>query len=379
MAFGLPPVALVIEHLDPRRGGVEEWTWQFARWLAARRVETHVVARSFAPQAQAAPFARHAVSAAAGRLAFAAAAERIVERLGPVTVHDTGCGFHADVFQPHGGSRRAAFERNLSLLPRALRGPKRCVARLLPRYREFEALAARQYTAGDGRIFVALSRMVAGDLQRDYGVPASQLRIVYNGVDTQRFTPAHRSAHRDFLRMAWGIRRDEVVVLLVAHNFRLKGGPQLVAAVERLRARGLPLRLVVAGGRVRPPQRGAIYLGSVGEPERLYAGADVYAHPTFYDPCSLVVLEALASGLPVITTRYNGAGELITPGVEGRVIDDPRDEAALDEALAEAADPARRTDMAAAARALAERHTWERNGQELLALYGEIARDRRAA
>lgn len=372
-------VALVIEHLDPRRGGVEEWTWQFARWLAARRVEVHVVARSFSAEAEAASLARHYVQASPGRLAFADAAERIVAQLGPIVVHDTGCGWRADVFQPHGGSRQAAFERNLALLPGPLRGLKRWSTRWLPRYREFEALAARQYDAREGRLFIALSRMVADDLQRDYGVPSAQLRIVYNGVDTARFTPEHRQTHRDWLRMAWGIRRDEIVALLVAHNFRLKGGPQLVAAVERLRGQGLPLRLVVAGGPLRPSRGGVLYLGSVRDPQHLYAGADLYAHPTFYDPCSLVLLEALASGLPVLTTRFNGAGELVAPGVEGHVIDDPGNAAALDAALVDMADPARRDAMGLAARRLALRHDWQRNGEELLAIYRELSTARRAA
>lgn len=372
-------IALVIEHFDPTRGGVEEWTWRFAEWLTARRIETHIVARSFAAGAERRSAARHTVDAAAGRLEFAAAVERRLAGLGPILVHDTGSGWTADVFQPHGGSRRAAFERNLQLLPAAFRGPKRWLSGLLPRYREFERLASRQYHGGDGRIFVALSRRVADDLQRDYGVPAAQIRIVYNGVDTRRFAPRADGASRESLRKAWGLRDDEIAVLLVAHNFRLKGGPELMRAVERLRGDGLPLRLIVAGGRQRSPRGGVIFLGSVRDAQPLYAAADLYAHPTYYDPCSLVVLEALASGLPAITTRYNGVSELLTPGVDGYVLDEPTDAAGLDAALMALADSSRRAAMGRAARELALRHDFDRNGEELLAIYREAAALRRAA
>ena len=81
-----------------------------------------------------------------------------------------------------------------------------------------------------------------------------------------------------------------------------------------------------------------------------YFAADFLVHPTFYDPCSHVVLEALACGLPVITTRYNGASELLHPPREGYVIDDPHDHERLAWCLTQLLDPARRSACAQAAR-----------------------------
>ncbi|MCH8992530.1 MAG: glycosyltransferase family 4 protein, partial [Acidobacteria bacterium] len=110
-----------------------------------------------------------------------------------------------------------------------------------------------------------------------------------------------------------------------------------------------------------------------------YAAADIYVHPTYYDPCSLVVLEALASGLPVVTSRFNGAGELLTPGVEGDLIDDPGDAQALCRCLEPMLETPRRRMMGAAARKLALAHTFERNCDEIVAMYEEIVAQRRAA
>src|SRR5207253_1658298 len=101
-----------------------------------------------------------------------------------------------------------------------MRPLKRRAAPWLPRYRDFRRLTARQYD-NPRRIFLAISRMVAGDLQRYHGVPDEQLRLVYNGVDLERFSPAHREKHRAAVRGRLGVRDDEVLFLIVAHNFRL--------------------------------------------------------------------------------------------------------------------------------------------------------------
>ncbi|MCA9100952.1 MAG: glycosyltransferase family 4 protein [Planctomycetales bacterium] len=381
-------IGLTIEHFDCRRGGVEHWTVQFARQLVGRGHQVDVVARSVAAADRADGVAFHLVEAEPSRLAFADAAAQQLASLRLDVVHDTGCGWFADVFQPHGGSRVAAFEQNLRLVPRALRPWKRFGAQVLPRYREFDELLARQY--GDHRrLYVALSKMVARDLIEHHGVPASRIRTIYNGVDTQRFHPCHRASYRADTRASWEIGDEETVFLIIAHNFRLKGVATAVRSIARLAQAGLPVRLVVAGGGRSGHYRGlarrcgaercVTFLGSVDDPAPLYAGADVYVQPTWYDPCSLVVLEALAAGLPVVTSCFNGAGELITPGQEGDVLDDPANDVAWAECLARYCHTRRREAMGDAARRLAERHDLERNCDEILSVYQEQAEVRRAA
>ena len=221
---------------------------------------------------------------------------------------------------------------------------------------------------------MALSQRVQRDMQRFYGIGDEKIRVVYNGVDTGRFNPANRGKLRGEYRKRLGIGEDEVVFLIVAHNFELKGVPELVASVT---AKGFPdCRLVVVGKDDLPgpaPGGRVIFAGAVDDTAPCFAAADVYAHPTRYDPCSLTVLEALASGLPVITTTANGAGELMTDGREGFVIP-PRDAKALDGALWAMLKPARRAEMALAARALAEKHALGDNVREMIAVYEETIR-----
>jgi UDP-glucose:(heptosyl)LPS alpha-1,3-glucosyltransferase len=381
-------VGLVIDGFDPRRGGVEQWTWQFVQQLLGSGHEVHVVAGQFAPGTERVGLFFHRVPISASRTAWAGEVEKTLRGLKLDLIHDTGCGWHCDVFQPHGGSRVASFEQNLLLIPSWMRPFKRRAAAWLPRYQDFRRLTARQY--GDReRIFLAISQMVAGHLQRYHGVREEQLRLVYNGVDLARFSPDHRATHRQAVRERLEIRDDEVLLLIVAHNFRLKGVPTLLRAVGRLRREGAPVRLVVAGGKrhrsylelARKVGAGeaTTFVGAVEDSVPYYAAADVYVQPTFYDPCSLVLLEALASGLPVVTSRFNGAGELLDPGVQGSLVDDPADVAELASHLRPLLPADVRERMGTAARALAMNHSLQRNCREVLAVYEEAAGRRRKA
>lgn len=121
-------------------------------------------------------------------------------------------------------------------------------------------------------------------------------------------------------------------------------------------------------------------MGSVADPVPYYAAADAYVHPTYYDPCSLVILEAAASGLPIVTTRRcNGAAELFRDGAEILTVADPRDREALCERLDALLDPPLRAELGAAARRVALRHPFERNVAEILQLYDRVVPGRVAA
>jgi UDP-glucose:(heptosyl)LPS alpha-1,3-glucosyltransferase len=374
-------IGLVINQLDPRAGGVEQWTCQFARSLSESGHEVHVVAERFSAEAQNLNIVCHPLPGARSRIEFAEQAERTLRSLPLDIVHDTGAGWHCDVFQPHGGARAASFEQNLLLMPRWRRPWKRRLASALPRYREFNQLSRRQY-ANDGRTVLALSQMVACDLEQFHGVRPDRIRIVYNGVDTDRFSPDREPEYRQAVRRQLKLW-DEVLLLIVAHNFELKGVPTLLKAMGRLTAQGKRFHLAIAGGKKLKPYRrmaeacgaasAVTFLGPVDDPVPYYAAADIYVQPTFYDPCSLVVLEALASGLPVITSRYNGAGELLTSGREGYVVDDPSDVDELLDCLDRLADPSARVRSGHHARRLALDHTWEHNTQEIVSLYRQIA------
>jgi UDP-glucose:(heptosyl)LPS alpha-1,3-glucosyltransferase len=113
--------------------------------------------------------------------------------------------------------------------------------------------------------------------------------------------------------------------------------------------------------------------------DNCYFAADFLVHPTFYDPCSLVVLEALACGLPVITSRYNGASELLRPPHDGYVIGDPHNYHQIADCMIQLLDPARRLAASRAARQTALRWNFDEHYHQLMQAFAEAASRKRAA
>jgi UDP-glucose:(heptosyl)LPS alpha-1,3-glucosyltransferase len=181
--------------------------------------------------------------------------------------------------------------------------------------------------------------MVAREAQEVYGYPASQITVVPNGVPVADFRPdpEARRLRRNILRLA----DDEIAVLFVGSGWERKGVRYAVRAVNSL---GKNFRLLVAGRGRSHMARGRFIqrLGAVRDLPALYAAADVFLLPTLYDPFSNACLEALAAGLPVITTRDNGFSEIIEHGVHGSILQSPFDTAQICDSLLYWADAARR-------------------------------------
>jgi UDP-glucose:(heptosyl)LPS alpha-1,3-glucosyltransferase len=297
-------------------------------------------------------------------------------------VHDMGIGWAADIIHPHAGSTKALWEHNLLRIPkwRQIRFWRE------KRYRELAEIERRQH-ANRMATIVPVSRMVARNFESFHHLPAARMRVIYNGVDVERFTPLHREEYRDVTRHESGLR-DEVLFLMLAHNLLLKNAEATIRAAAKLAAAGAALRVVIAGG--KKPERfiklaeklgiahAVTFLGLV-DPVPYYAAADVFVHPTWYDPCSLVTLEASSCGLPVITSRFNGAAELMTDRKEGFVLSDPADVAALAARMEELLQPAQRQKMGAAGRAFAMQHTFEEQTMRFLELYREIVSTRHSS
>lgn len=180
---------------------------------------------------------------------------------------------------------------------------------------------------------VTNSRLCKEHAQRYYGVPAERIQVVYNGVNHRVFNPQQMSALRPAARAELGLSNDAIAVLHISNNWKRKGLAVLLEAVARLGAKASQVHVVVVGrGRPAPFRKLAAQLGLAGrlhlvgessQVQRYYAAGDLMVLPTLYDPFSNVCLEAMACGLPVITTAANGAAELIQPGQNGYIQQDP--------------------------------------------------------
>lgn len=201
---------------------------------------------------------------------------------------------------------------------------------------------------------LTLSAAARDQLLNLFPLPAENVVTLPTGVDLVAFRP-HSGATP---------RAERLRLLFVGHNFRLKGLHCLLRALHCAGRSGLQAELTIAGDGARGAfaalaaslgLAGQVrFVGSVsaGELSELYRRSDALVHPTFADHCSLVVLEALASGLPVVTTRRNGAAERMESGRNGFLLDDPRDTAAMAAALLRLQDREMLDEMRAAAIAL---------------------------
>jgi glycosyltransferase involved in cell wall biosynthesis len=201
-------------------------------------------------------------------------------------------------------------------------------------YRLLSSLERRIYS--DPRVsLAAVSQRTANFLAQYFG--RQDVRVIPNAVDTAHFSPAAIRPRRAEARRHWNFQPDDFVILLIGNDWRIKGLPVLLEAMAALPE--LPLRLLAVGSDDRQPFFDiAKRLGlqdrcrwELPRPDTLdfYAAADAYVSPSLEDSFGLPVAEAMACGLPVITSAFAGVSELIHEGVDGLILSDPRDPQSL--------------------------------------------------
>jgi UDP-glucose:(heptosyl)LPS alpha-1,3-glucosyltransferase len=190
--------------------------------------------------------------------------------------------------------------------------------------------------------------MVVDEITDLYRYPADKIDVVRNGVplDKFRFDPELREKSRAELKL----KQDQIALLFAGSGWERKG---LLFAIEAMAlCKNRKMRLMVAGrGDAGPYKTTRLrfwredpvqFLGEVADLVPVYAAADIFILPTIYDPFSNACLEALASGLPVITTRSNGFSEIIEDGVHGSIVDNPANLVGLRDAIRFWSGPSRR-------------------------------------
>lgn len=226
------------------------------------------------------------------------------------------------------------------------------------------------------RRVIAISRRVRDDLARHYlrraGVP-----VIYHGIDVETFHPRNSARDRAAVRTELGLGTSDCVALFVGQL--QKGAATAIRATKHVP----DLRLVLVSNSDPTPDRAVavaegitdrvIFHPTTHQIDRLYAAADLFVFPTPYDAFGMVITEAMATGLPVLTTRAAGAAELITHGVDGWLTQDAQAVDPIVEGLRTlATNPELRQRIGRAARATIEAYTWDRVAAETLAVYREV-------
>lgn len=373
-------VALVIYTYSEQRGGAERACTYLAHGLLARGHEVHIFAHRFQrgiapPQAVKHEVPTNETFSSWKHSTFAENSKRLLEQDRFDIIHSFTRTYHQDILRLGGGTHREYL--NQMRTERGWLG--RWWTRINPKERAQLRLERLGFQPGAYRRIVAVSRRVKDEVIHHYRVPADDIVVIHNGVDTDRFHPGLK-AGRPRTRQAFGLAESDLLFLFCGTGGKRKGLSYAIEAIAKLPSEPKP-RLLVVG------ESGASYhalarklkvsdriflLGPRDDVEDFYGAADALVLPTLYDPFPNVCLEALATGIPTITTRVTGVAEIVTEGQDAFVVEDGRDVDALADRMRRLSDPAVRTAMSGAARQTAERHTIARTVDANLALYEEV-------
>ncbi|MDO8346826.1 MAG: glycosyltransferase family 4 protein [Rugosibacter sp.] len=357
-------LALVRQKYTPY-GGAERFVARALESLAARGVDVEIIARQWtdgpAPGRCVDPFYLGRTWRDWG---FARAVQKIIaagdydlvqshERIPGCHIYRAGDGVHATWLELRGAPAPfAPWHRYTLAAERALFGHPNL------------------------RAVICNSRMVRDDIARRFGVAAEKLHVIYNGVDLEYFHPRLRETHRQALREKLGAGGTAPVVLFVGSGYARKGLPTLLAAFADMAQRQAELWVVgrdknEAGMQALAQRLGIAarvrFFGAQQDVRPFYGAADVFALPTRYDPFPNAALEALACGLPLLTTATCGAAERVSVA-NGAVIA-AGDVVALAVQLDALCAPDRAASMREAARQSVLDLDLERMAQRLSALY----------
>jgi UDP-glucose:(heptosyl)LPS alpha-1,3-glucosyltransferase len=388
-------LALNFQRIDPARGGAETYIADLCRHLVGAGHRVDLYAESWAdgclPQGvNVVPVAAPGRSRLERIRSFARNSQEALKS----ARHDCSVGFintyAHDVIIPQGGVQWGSLTANAARFGSPILRQLYLASKMMnPKYWLYRSIETKQYHPDRHPRVVAVSTMVKRHIEQFHHVPRQQINVIPNAIDPKRLAVSHPGAVRCVFRNRFGLEPGDLTGLFVGHNFALKGLRPLLEAlgVRRQRNRkARPIHLVVCGsGQPGPFRRLASrlglndtihFLGYYPDVEACYWSTDFFVQPTYYDPCSLVVLEALACGLPVITTAQNGASELLNDGEEGYVLTAPDAREELIAALDHMANDTTRHAMSARALRLGQVQTFDIHVARLIAVFEDVAASR---
>lgn len=294
-----------------------------------------------------------------------------------------GNTIYMNVYQSHGGVHQFSTARKVyaeqSILRRII---KRIFIILSIKYWTRAWIEAAAFRINPRPKIIAIADMIKKDMESFFHTNPNEIKIVYNGVDTKKYNHSSLQQIRGNLRKQWGVKENDTIFLFVSYDLKKKGIEPLVEAAGKLKTIGKGnFKIIIVGGQpYRLLERlierlnlkeTVIFTGRAKSTEEYYANSDVFVLPTYYDACSLVVIEAMASGLPSITTVYNGAAGLICDGINGYVISHPPDAAELADKMCLLMDKRRSKKMSTEAALTGQKYSAERNHKEIIEIIDE--------
>ncbi len=288
--------------------------------------------------------------------------------------------FDADIISVHVvfGEYYAQVRRGLKLAANPVKSWPRLLHRRI--YCQLAIALERVVYGGKTPILTVVSARVGKALRR-YGRFEADLPIIFHGVDTQRFSVEVRRRLRTPARVALDLQEGDVSLLLVGNDWKSKGLPCILEAIGKLEIDFV--RLLVVGRDIVEPYRSTLvrlhlegrvkFLPLRSDVEFYYAATDIYVGPSLEDAFGMPPAEAMACGVPSIVSSKAGVSEIITEGVDGFILEDPRDSDRLATLIGLLCrDYALREKIGGAAVKVARQLTWDNNAAQLDQLFQEV-------
>lgn len=383
-------LALNFPSVDPTKGGAETYIVDLCRSLVRRGHEVDLYASSWAegalpPEVRCVKVEAEGPNRLRRMVAFAENSARALK----AADYDCAIGFintyEHDVIIPQGGVHRGSLWANSMRFRNPLVRRLYVLGKVInPKYWAYRAIERKQYAPERGARVIAVSHMVREHIEKFEGVPRSLIHVVPNAIDPDRVRVDQPGAVRCAFRGKLGLAADDLVGLFVGHNYALKGLEPLIRSLAARNVEGArPIHLLICGGG-KPARFRRLaarlgvgefvhFLGFHDDVRECYWSSDFFVSPSYYDPCSLVVMEALACALPVITSSRNGAGEIMIDGKQGFVLSAPDAIDELAAALDKMTDDDRRARMATRAEKLGREQTFDRHVEALIGVFEEVA------
>ncbi len=385
-------IAIIIERMDTALGGAERSISELAEALSQRGLAVSIIAATGQTNS---PNTHTLFPDKSGkRTSYSSFTKTLKKHLSQNNydiVHSVLPFDFADIYQPRGGSYAEAALRNAaSYENRLLASFKKATAFMNLRRTALLHAERKLCENSNGPVIAALSDYVARQFKERYGIDPHRIVVIHNGVKTDRLIDKSRVAalrKQIFGQLKINENNNCTLLLFVANNFRLKGLGCLIKAIAAA-ANNKTFLIVVGQDNISAYHNMAkqlgidnkiILLSHVGDIQNIIAASDAVVLPTYYDPASRVILEALAARKPVITTRFNGATDLFTASRHGIVIDSPENITALAQAISYFSQPenVRKSSDAIIADNLKEKISISRVANEMEALYNTIIERRR--
>jgi UDP-glucose:(heptosyl)LPS alpha-1,3-glucosyltransferase len=307
---------------------------------------------------------------------FANAACRFVNDLKDAIVQSHERLPCCDIFRAGDGVHAAYLEQRMRGLPRV----SRFALAANPFHRMTLGIEREMFASSRLKAVIVNSSMVANEIVHYFDFSRDRIHLVPNGIDLGRFNLAARERYRAEIRKQLATAATKPVALFVGSGYRRKG---LDAAINAISACGVDAELWIVGSDSRasaylaraaragiPPDRLRL-IGPVSDPLPHYAAADVLILPSVYDPFPSTVLEALACGLPCVTSTACGARETVAE-VDPGLVADAQDIDGLAKAVRRAFDLAAKPETSAAAHTIASRFTIDRMIDGMLSVYAKL-------